>query len=97
VLYDKLGTGLSDPVDHVPTLESRVDDLRAVLDAAGCRRAAMFGLSEGGPISLLFADRVRSLVLYGTYACGARDNDGSPGREKWADLIDRSNAPTARR
>jgi class 3 adenylate cyclase len=45
----------------------------------------------GGPISLLFAatypDRVRSLVLYGTYACGARDNDGSPGREKWADLM----------
>jgi class 3 adenylate cyclase len=92
VLYDKLGTGLSDPVDGVPTLESRADDLRAVMDAAGCRRAAMFGMSEGGPISLLFAatypDRVRSLVLWGTYACGARDKGGSPGWEKWADLLD---------
>lgn len=72
VLYDKRGTGLSDPVDGAPTLESRVDDLLAVIDAAGSQRPALFGFSEGGPISLLFAatypERVSSLVLYGTGA-----------------------------
>lgn len=87
ILYDKLGTGLSDPVDGVPTLESRADDLRAVLDAAGSDRAALFGFSEGGAISVLFAashpDRVRALVLYGAFATGSVDNDGSPGRAKW--------------
>jgi pimeloyl-ACP methyl ester carboxylesterase len=75
ILYDKRGTGLSDPVDGVPTLESRVDDLRAVLDAAGSGRAALFGFSEGGPISVLFAasypERVSALILYGTYANGS--------------------------
>ena len=72
ILYDKRGTGLSDPVDGAPTMESRIDDLRAVLDAAGSDRAALFGFSEGGPISVLFAasypQRVRALVLYSTYA-----------------------------
>ena len=72
ILYDKRGTGLSDPVDGVPTVENRVDDLRAVMDAAGSERAALFGFSEGGPISLLFAatypERVRALILYGTGA-----------------------------
>ena len=70
ILYDKRGTGLSDPVDGVPTVENRVDDLRAVMDAAESGRAALFGFSEGGPISLLFAatypERVRALILYGT-------------------------------
>jgi pimeloyl-ACP methyl ester carboxylesterase len=91
ILYDKLGTGLSDPVDAVPTLESRVDDLRAVMDAAGSQRAALFGLSEGGPISMLFAatypKRVQALILYGTYACGTGEDDGSPGRAKWIKLM----------
>ena len=66
ILYDKRGTGLSDPIDTVPTLENRTDDLRAVLDAAGSERAALFGYSEGGPIAILFAatypERVQSLV-----------------------------------
>ncbi len=53
ILYDKRGTGLSDPVDGAPTIESRVDDLLAVVDAAGVGRAALFGYSEGGPISLV--------------------------------------------
>ena len=70
ILYDKRGTGLSDPVDGVPTVENRVDDLRAVMDAAESRSAALFGFSEGGAISLLFAatypERVRALILYGT-------------------------------
>src|SRR2546421_93879 len=72
VIFDKRGTGLSDPVSEVPTLEQRVDDLRAVMDAAGSERAALFGVSEGGPMSVLFAathpDRVSALVLYGSYA-----------------------------
>ena len=48
ILYDKRGTGLSDPVEALPTIEDRADDLRAVLDAAGSNRAAIFGFSEGG-------------------------------------------------
>jgi class 3 adenylate cyclase len=91
ILYDKLGTGLSDPIDGVPTLENRIDDLRAVMDAAGSTRAAMFGFSEGGPIAMLFSatypERVSALVLYGTYANGSDEDDGSPGRAKWLKLI----------
>lgn len=70
ILWDKRGTGLSDPVDRVPTLDQRVDDLLAVLDAAGAGQVSLVGGSEGGPMALLFAathpERVRSLVLYGT-------------------------------
>src|ERR1700747_2484639 len=76
ILYDKRGTGLSDPIDGAPTLESRADDLRLVLDAADSEQAALFGFSEGGPISTVFAatypQRVRALILYGTYANGSR-------------------------
>jgi class 3 adenylate cyclase len=94
IVYDKLGTGLSDPVDAVPTLESRTDDLHAVLDAAGSDRAALFGFSEGGPMSVHFAatypERVIALVLYGTYANGATEDDGSPGRAKWIELMSRA-------
>jgi pimeloyl-ACP methyl ester carboxylesterase/plasmid stabilization system protein ParE len=69
ILFDKRGTGLSDPVTEAPTLEQRTDDVRAVMDAAGSERAALFGISEGGPMSVLFAathpDRVTALVLHG--------------------------------
>src|SRR5947209_9810863 len=69
IIFDKRGTGLSDPVAEVPTLEQRVDDVRAVMDAAGSDRATLFGISEGGPMSVLFAathpQRVAALVLYG--------------------------------
>ncbi len=69
ILFDKRGTGLSDPVADVPTLEQRIDDVRAVMDAAGSERAALFGISEGGPMSVLFAAshpaRVSHLVLHG--------------------------------
>jgi class 3 adenylate cyclase/alpha-beta hydrolase superfamily lysophospholipase len=72
IIYDKPGTGLSDPVDHLPTLEERAADIEAVLDAAGSRRAALFGISEGGPTSVMFAamrpQRIISLVVYGTFA-----------------------------
>jgi pimeloyl-ACP methyl ester carboxylesterase len=96
ILYDKRGTGLSDPVDRVPNLDSRADDLRAVLDAAGCQRVAVLGFSEGGPISVLFAatypQRVRALVLLGTFASGLMEDDGSPGRAKWIELMTRVRA-----
>jgi pimeloyl-ACP methyl ester carboxylesterase/class 3 adenylate cyclase len=69
IVFDKRGTGLSDPVTEVPTLEQRIDDVRAVMDAAGSERAALFGISEGGPMSALFAathpDRVTALVFHG--------------------------------
>ncbi|RDH78690.1 alpha/beta fold hydrolase [Mycolicibacterium moriokaense] len=72
VVWDKRGTGLSDPVTRVPPLDERMDDLHAVLDAVGAERPALLGVSEGGPMSVLFAatypERVRSLVLYGTAA-----------------------------
>jgi class 3 adenylate cyclase len=69
IVFDKRGTGLSDPVAEVPTLEQRIDDIRAVMDAARSGRAAFLGISEGGPTSALFAathpERVTALVLYG--------------------------------
>jgi pimeloyl-ACP methyl ester carboxylesterase/class 3 adenylate cyclase len=69
IIFDKRGTGLSDPVTEVPTLEQRSDDVRAVMDAAGSERAALFGISEGAPMSVLSAathpDRVTALVLHG--------------------------------
>ena len=72
ILFDKRGTGLSDRVAGIANLEERMDDVRAVMDAARSERAALFGVSEGGPMSLLFAatcpQRVRGLVLYGSYA-----------------------------
>ncbi len=72
LVFDKRGTGLSDRVAGVPTLEERSDDIRAVMDAAGSDRAALFGFSEGVPMSVVFAashpDRVSALVLYGGLA-----------------------------
>jgi class 3 adenylate cyclase len=69
ILWDKRGTGRSDPVDRVPTLDERTDDLMAVMEAVGCERAALWGVSEGGPMGLLFAaahpERASALVLYG--------------------------------
>jgi pimeloyl-ACP methyl ester carboxylesterase len=69
IIFDKRGTGLSDPVTDAPTLEQRIDDVRAVMDAAGSERAALFGVSEGGPMSVLFAaahpERVTAMVLHG--------------------------------
>lgn len=74
IVFDKRGTGLSDrvPEDKLPTLEVRMDDLRAVMEAAGSHRAALFGVSEGGNLCALFAatypDRTTALVMYGTFA-----------------------------
>src|ERR1700731_3766948 len=72
IMFDKRGTGLSDPVAGPAPLEDRMDDVRGVMDAAGSERAALFGISEGGAMSMLFAatypERTRALALYGTYA-----------------------------
>jgi pimeloyl-ACP methyl ester carboxylesterase len=72
IRFDKRGTGMSDRVTGVPTLETRMDDVRAVMDAAGSERAALLGASEGGPMSILFAatypERVWALALAGTFA-----------------------------
>ena len=75
ILFDKRGMGLSDRVspDQLPSLEVRMDDARAVMDAAGSERAVVFGVSEGGPMATLFAatypERTIALVLFGTGAC----------------------------
>jgi pimeloyl-ACP methyl ester carboxylesterase len=67
IRFDKRGTGMSDPVSGAPSLETRMDDVRAVMDSAGTQRAAFFGLSEGAAMSILFAatypDRVAALAI----------------------------------
>jgi pimeloyl-ACP methyl ester carboxylesterase len=90
ILFDKRGTGLSDPVPlgNLPGLEQRMDDVRAVLDAAGSTNAAVFGASEGGNLSILFAatypERMRALVLSAIYAKRLRSADypWAPTREE---------------
>ena len=88
IRFDKRGTGLSDRGVGLPDFETRMDDVRAVMDAAGSGSAALFGYSEGGPMSVLFAatypDRVRALVLYGTYAKRRDPDDDYP----WAPTSD---------
>jgi pimeloyl-ACP methyl ester carboxylesterase len=74
ILFDKRGVGLSDrvPEERLPDLETRMDDVRAVMDAVGSERAVVFGVSEGGPMSMLFAatypERTIALALFGTVA-----------------------------
>ena len=72
IVFDKRGTGMSDRVSGAPTLETRMDDVRAVMDAAGSQRAALVGFSEGAPMSVLFAatypERTAALVLWGAFA-----------------------------
>ncbi|HEU4386703.1 MAG TPA: alpha/beta fold hydrolase [Blastocatellia bacterium] len=81
ILFDKRGTGLSDrvPLNELPTLEQRMDDVRAVMDAVGSERAALCGVSEGGPMCSLFAatypEKTVALVMIGTYAKRIWDHD----------------------
>ncbi len=90
IVFDKRGTGISDPVGAAPTLEERMDDVRAVMDAVGSERAALFGLSEGGPMSILFAatypERTTGLVLCGTFAVGPQIGGDNPGGPPWAEV-----------
>jgi pimeloyl-ACP methyl ester carboxylesterase len=89
IRFDKRGTGLSDREAGVPSLEQRMDDIRAVLDSACSGRAAILGVSEGGPMSVLFAatypERTEALILYGTYArtAWAPDHPWRPQITDW--------------
>src|SRR5262245_10670574 len=90
ILFDKRGTGLSDavPVTELPTLEQRLDDVRAVMDAVGSERAVLIGVSEGGPLCSLFAatypEKTEALIMIGSYARRLRDVDypWGPTREQ---------------
>ena len=88
ILFDKRGTGLSDRVSELPSLEQRMDDVRAVMEAAGSTRAALLGVSEGGPMCSLFAatypDKTLALVMIGSYArrLWAPDYPWAPTREQ---------------
>jgi class 3 adenylate cyclase len=94
IRFDKRGTGLSDSVGGVPTLEQRMDDVRAVLDDAGSERAIVLGAVEGSPIATLFAatypERTIALVLYGSYVktVWAPDFPWAPRFEDWVKAID---------
>ena len=100
ILFDKRGTGLSDRVsdDRLPTLEERVDDMRAVMDAAGSRSAVVFGNSEGGSMSVLFAatypERTVALATFGIFAARVWSEEypwapRPPERDAWYDAIER--------
>jgi pimeloyl-ACP methyl ester carboxylesterase/DNA-binding CsgD family transcriptional regulator len=84
---------MSDPVDSPPSMDERMDDIRAVMDAAGSRRGTLFGISEGGTLSLLFAskhpERTRALVLYGSWArrLTGPDYPYGPSAEQLEDTI----------
>jgi pimeloyl-ACP methyl ester carboxylesterase/DNA-binding winged helix-turn-helix (wHTH) protein len=92
ILFDKRGTGLSDrvPIKELPTLEQRMEDVHAVMDAVGSKRAVLIGVSEGGPMCSLFAatypERTAGLVMIGTYAKRIRDED-----YPWAPSVDQRN------
>ena len=93
ILFDKRGTGLSDRDTGIPDLETRMDDIRAVMDAAGSKRAAIMGVSEGGPMTLLFAatypERTAAAIAYG---CGVsfvqtHEYPWANSRERWAEVV----------
>jgi len=86
--FDRRGSGLSDPVPEAPTLEQRMEDVRAVMDAAGSERAALIGISEGASMSILMAathpERVQALVCCGAMARSTPDDDYPLGTPKEA-------------
>ena len=100
IRFDKRGTGLSDRPGGLPDLETRMDDVRAVMDAVGSERAALFGYSEGGPMCILFAatypERTSALVLYGAYAKRRDPDEDYPwaptaaARQEYADEVERT-------
>ena len=93
LIFDKRGTGMSDRDVGIPTLEERMDDVRAVMDAVGAERAAIHGASEGGPMGALFAatcpERTSHLILYGTFP-RVTAAPGWPGIpiEEWTRSVD---------
>jgi pimeloyl-ACP methyl ester carboxylesterase len=100
ILFDKRGTGLSDrvPPDRLPTLEQRMDDVRAVMDEVGSERAVLMGHSEGGNMCVLFAatypERTEALITFGIYVKRVRSADypwapTAEERQEWLDLLAR--------
>jgi pimeloyl-ACP methyl ester carboxylesterase len=89
ILFDKRGTGLSDRLGRLPSLEQRMDDARAVMDAVGVERTAVMGASEGGSLAVLFAaahpERCSALVLWGAFA---RFSDWFPTKQKFASFLE---------
>ncbi len=96
VLFDKRGTGLSDRVDSIPNLETRMDDVRAVMDAIRSPRATLLGYSEGGPMCALFSatypERTAALIMIGSYArrIWAPDYPCGTPRQEWEEFIERT-------
>lgn len=94
IIFDKRGTGMSDRGSQIFTLEQRMHDVQTILNEVGSDRAALFGISEGGPMSLLYAatypERTSALVLYGTYAKRSWSPDYPFGwtDEKWNNVLD---------
>lgn len=97
VWFDKRGTGLSDKVNDLPTLEQRMDDIRAVMDAVGFQKAVVFGISEGGSMCALFAatypQRTTAMILYGAFAkrLWSKDYPWAPTleeRKKWIESLE---------
>ncbi len=95
IVFDKRGTGLSDPIVGTPSMAERMDDIRAVMDAAGSQRAALLGVSEGGTLAMSFAhahpERALALVLYGTWArrMAGPDYPWGPDEEQLEELLGR--------
>lgn len=96
IMLDRRGTGLSDRVSELPSIEERMDDVRAAMDAAGSERAVLFGVSEGGPMCITFAatypERTAGLILYGTFARLLHDVDYPIGfsLEAFEEFLDRT-------
>src|SRR5690242_14164537 len=93
IVFDKRGTGMSDPVPNPPSMDERMDDIGAVMDEVGSARAAIFGISEGGTLSLLFAEshpeRTQAIVLYGSWArrLAGPDYPFGPSAEELEEVI----------
>lgn len=94
ILFDKRGTGMSDRTSQIFSLEQRMHDVEAIMNDVGSERAALFGISEGGPMSILYAatypERTVALVLYGAYAkkSWAADNPTGWPDERWATVLE---------
>lgn len=103
ITFDKRGTGLSDRVSGAPSLEERMDDVRAVMDSVGSSRAALLGVLEGGPMSILFAatypDRCLGLALFASFAraAWAPDQPWRPTEQAFERLARRQEAARASR
>ena len=102
IMLDRRGTGLSDRVAKLPSIEQRMDEVRAVMDAAGSERAILFGVSEGGPMCICFAatypERTAGLLLYGAFArlLAAEDNPAGIPADRFKRFVARTEAEWGR-